>query len=157
MKLAVLPLLLLAGCTAAGTSSIAAAGGGIAVGAVTANPAVAIAAGLAIRAAADAGLAYYGRVRQNGEQNAIAEVAGTLPIGGTAPWVIHHTIPIGDEQGDLMVVRDITTRLAQCREIIFSVQDGADRSLYTTQVCRRGDQWKWAAAEPAVPRWGYLQ
>jgi len=24
-------------------------------------------------------------------------------------------------------------------------------------VCRDGDKWKWASAEPATPRWGSLQ
>jgi hypothetical protein len=154
----VLPLLL-AACAGASstTSNIAAAGGGIAVGTLTANPAVAIGVGLAIRAGAVELLNYAGRVRQGAEQDSIAEAAGALPPGGTAAWVIHHTIPIGDEHGDLLVTRDITTRLSECKEVIFSVQDGADRRLFTAPLCRRGDHWKWAVAEPAVARWGYLQ
>jgi hypothetical protein len=155
-----LPLVLagvVAGCSAETSTNLAAAGGGIAVGTVTANPAVAVAVGLAVRAVADEAFKYAGRVRQGAEQDAIAEAAGALPEGGTTSWVIHHTVPVGDEHGDLTVVRDIKTRLSACKEIVFSVQDGADRQLYTTQICRRGDQWKWAAVEPAVERWGFLQ
>jgi len=31
------------------------------------------------------------------------------------------------------------------------------RDFYVATVCRSNDTWKWASAEPAVPRWGGLQ
>jgi len=55
----------------------------------------------------------------------------------------------------------IASPLTTCKEIVFSVDEGGPAKplgpLYTTTLCWRGDRWKWAAAEPAVPRWGYLQ
>jgi hypothetical protein len=33
----------------------------------------------------------------------------------------------------------------------------ADTAFYVASVCRDGNKWKWASAEPATPRWGALQ
>ena len=41
--------------------------------------------------------------RQGAEQDAIAQAAGELPVGGEAEWKIEHTIPIGNEHGRLRV------------------------------------------------------
>jgi hypothetical protein len=53
------------------------------------------------------------------------------------------------------------TPLANCREIAFSVEEGsgpkASRADYTASICRQAARWKWASAEPAVARWGFLQ
>ena len=48
-----------------------------------------------------------------------------------------------------------------CKEIVFSVDEasGTDehRSFFTTYICRDGDKWRWATAEPATARWCPLQ
>lgn len=134
---------------------------GSAVGGATANPAVGFAVGVAASAATDTALRYYGRTRHQAEQDAIAAVAGGLDVGGRRPWKIEHDIPYGDAHGSLQVVRLIVSPLATCKEIAFSVDDGdtvaAPRAWYVTQVCQQGAVWKWAAADPAVERWGNLQ
>jgi hypothetical protein len=152
-------LVVLAGCSST-PPIIAAVTGGVAGGA-TANPAIGFAVAVATDAAASEIVRYYGRSRQNSEQNAIADVAGELPIGTEATWRIEHTIPIGDKHGVLHVVRQIDNPLAVCREIVFSVDEGKDTTLrrawYDADICHQADRWKWASAEPAVARWGYLQ
>ena len=151
--------LALPGCTAA-PRLIGVASGAIAGGA-TANPAIGFAVGVASDAATNAGARYVSRAREAAEQDAIAAVAGGLPVGGEAPWRIDHTIPIGNEHGNLKVVRLIDNPLAPCKEIAFSVVEGegptAPRRWYTADMCRQGQTWAWATAEPAVTRWGYLQ
>ena len=148
---------LLAGCSSLG--DITGAAVGIAAGTGSVNPAVGLAVGIATAAAADEGFKYLGRRRQQAEQDAIAAVAGDLPEGMTAPWRIRHDIPIGNEHGEVRVVRVIDNPLAVCREIVFSVLDDPPTppAYYTTSICQQAKQWKWAAAEPAVERWGYLQ
>lgn len=152
-------LLLLAGCSSVGEITGVVTGG--AIGAATANPAIGFAVGVATDAAATAGVRYYGRTRQGAEQDAIAQAAGDLPVGGSADWKIEHAIPIGDEQGRLRVTRLIDSPLAACKEIVFSVDAGSQKapkpSWYVTDICKAGEHWKWATAEPAVERWGYLQ
>ena len=100
---------------------------------------------------------YVVRSRQRGEQDAIADAAGAAPLGAAVPWEIRHTIPIGNRRGELAAVREFVTPLTTCREVVFSVLDGDERRLFATTLCRRGERWKWAAAEPAVDRWGYMQ
>lgn len=158
MRLAALPLLLLAalpGCRAVGDVSgvIAAA----ATGSATANPGAGIAVGILVRAGANALVKYIVRKRHTGEQDAIAEAAGVAPIGQARPWEIRHTIPIGNTHGELEAVREFRTPLTTCREIVFSVVDGDEREPFTTTLCRSGTGWKWALADPAVTRWGFLQ
>jgi hypothetical protein len=152
-------LVLLSGCNA--TVQVAAVVGGGAAGGLTANPAVGFAVGVAIDAGATYVVRYYGRTRQGAEQDAIAEVAGALPVGTEAAWKIEHTIPIGDEHGQLRVVRDIDSPMAACKEIAFSVDEGKgaklQRAWYVSDVCKQAARWKWASAEPAVERWGFLQ
>ncbi len=151
--------LLLAGCSS--TPQIAAAVTGGAVGAATANPAVGFAVAVAVDAGANYAVRYYGRSRQGAEQDAIAQIAGALPIGTEAAWKIEHTIPIGNEHGQLRIVRTIDSPLADCREVAFSVDEGKGKDLkrawFTTDICKQTEGWKWAAAEPAVERWGFLQ
>jgi hypothetical protein len=154
-----LPLLVLAGCKS--VPQIAGLVSGGAVGVATGSPALGFATGIAIDAAANAGVRYYGRSRQNAEQDAIASVAGSLADGQQAPWHIDHLIPIGDEHGGVWVTRSIRNPLADCKEIVFSVVTGPaakpERAWYDATICRQQQGWKWASAEPAVPRWGYLQ
>lgn len=156
-----LPLLLLpgllAGCDAVRASpQILGAGAAIVSGAGTANPGVGVAIGLGVTAAADYAVKYYGRARQDSTQDAIAAAAGPLPPGGRAPWAIRHGIPIGNERGEVHVVRAIDNPLAPCREIVFSVVVGESRDWFAAQICRQGERWRWASAEPAVERWGAL-
>jgi hypothetical protein len=157
--LPLLVLILLAGCNS--TAQIAAAVTGGIAGAGTGSPAVGFLVAVLTDAGANYVVRYYGRSRQGAEQDAIAQVAGGLPVGTEATWKIEHTIPIGDEHGRLQVVRTIDSPLAACKEIAFSVDEGKDgkpqRSWYTTNVCKQAQAWKWASAEPAVERWGFLQ
>ena len=157
--IAVLAMGALAGCNSASqiTGLVV---GGIAGGA-TANPAIGYAVGIGTDAATNAGLKWFGRSRQSAEQDAIAEAAGDLPVGGSSDWKIEHTIPFGNEHGELRVTRAIGSPMAACKEIVFSVEDGSDKELkkhwYVTEICKSVDSWRWASAEPAVERWGYLQ
>ena len=146
---------LLGGCAAVSDVSGLAAGGG--AGVVTANPAVGFIIGLGVRAGVEEVRRYVVLSRQEGEQDAIADAAGSAPVGETRPWQIRHSIPIGNEKGNLAVVREYATPLTTCREVVFTVEDGDRPSLFTTSLCRQAARWKWAAAEPAVARWGFLQ
>src|SRR4051794_14084997 len=154
-----LSVLLLAGCKA--IPQIAGVISGGTVGVATGSPALGFATGVATDAAANAGVRWFGRSRQRAEQDAIAAAAADLPVGGRAPWRIDHTIPLGNEQGELEVVRLIDNGLAECKQIAFSVDEGTGEKLhrawYTADICRQQEHWKWATAEPAVQRWGYLQ
>ncbi len=145
----------LGGCKAL-PGVVGAVGGGLAGGA-SANPAVGLAVGIAIDAVAEYAFNYVGRTRQRAEQDAIAAVAGDLPLDRAAVWRIRHDIPIDNEHGELRIVREIATPLAACKEIVFSVDDGSSRSWYTASICRQANRWKWASAEPAAKRWGALQ
>ena len=148
--------LLLGGCQSLAELTGIATGG--AAGLATANPAIGYAVGIGTAVAADEAYKWFGRTRQNAEQEAIAGAAAALSEGDEAPWRIRHTIPIGDEEGKVRVVRVIDTPLAQCREIVFSVTDAPKPPRwYATSICQQADGWHWAEAEPAVARWGFLQ
>ena len=155
MGVVLLPLLL-GGCHSAAQLT------GLATGAVagiaTGSPAVGYLVGIGTAVAADEAYKWYGRSRSHAEQQAIADAAAPLPEGGAAPWHIGHLVPIGDEQGEVRVVRVIDSPLAQCRELVFSVQEASvPPQWYATSICRATDGWHWALAEPAVPRWTFLQ
>lgn len=98
-----LPILLLGGCKAAAQLSGLAVGG--ATGAATANPAVGYAVGIGTAVAADELFKWIGRSRTHAEQLAIASAASDLPQGGAAHWRIRHSIPIGNEKGEVWVTR----------------------------------------------------
>jgi hypothetical protein len=155
------PLLVLAlgGCNQAADVVGAVAGGGAALS--SGNPALAIGVAIGVRAAASAGIRYVVRHRQTAEQDEVAAVIGSLAPGETRRWRIVHTIPIGNEAGEVRLVRVIDNALAPCREALFSVEEGegaaASRQWLLTTACRQGETWKWAAAEPATERWGSLQ
>ena len=162
MRLALLALLpaLLAGCQFA--ADIAAVGVGAGAGAATGNPAVAFAVGLGARTGLRELSNYIDRKRHAGEQDAIATAAGTAPVGGTVPWEIRHTIPVGNHHGELVVAREYATALTTCREIVFTVAGEDDHGLFTTSLCQAAGpegsrRWQWAAAEPAVSRWHTIQ
>jgi hypothetical protein len=152
-------MILLAGCTSSAQITAVVTGG--VAGAATGSPAVGFLVAVATDAGANYVVRYVGRTRQGAEQDAIAQVAGDLPIGTEADWKIEHTIPIGNEHGRLQVVRVIDSPLASCKEIAFSVDEGKaeklHRAWFTTDVCKDAQTWKWSSAEPAVERWGFLQ
>ncbi len=140
-----------------GTADLAgAASTGVAT-AVTKSAAGAAAIGLGVQSLASEALKYTERRVHRNEQDAIAEAAGNAPVGETRPWQIRHTIPVGNAKGELAVVREYATPLATCREVVFSVEDDGHPSVFTTSLCRQAARWKWAMAEPAVGRWGFLQ
>jgi hypothetical protein len=160
-RLAVLlPLMAaLGGCQTVG-ELVAAGAGGASAGA-TANPAIGIAVGVGVNAGIDATFAYIQRKRQQAEQDAIAAEVATMQPGEQRPWKINHVIPIGNEHGEVAVVRDIPNALAPCKELAFSVDSGSQEKVthhwYTTDACQGTARWKWALAEPATERWGTLQ
>lgn len=147
-----MPLLLLGGCAVVPDIAGLVVGG--AAGGATANPVVGYAVGIATRVGVDELRRYIDRRRSDGEQDAIADAAGTTPLDRPREWEIRHTIPIDNEHGTLVPVRTITTPLATCREVLFSV---VGSGVFTTDVCQQAGGWRWAAAEPATDRWGYLQ
>ena len=158
-------LLGLAGCGSVlteGTSDAAGiAGAGIA-SAVTSNGAVAAAVGLGVQSLAATGLGFTERRVHRTEQDRIAAVAGGLPVGGVAPWQVSHVIPIeADERGMVSVSRTFGGGPLACKEIVFSVDHlqgkQPERRFYVASVCRDGETWRWASAEPATSRWGTLQ
>jgi hypothetical protein len=149
----------LGGCHFIGELAGAAAGGASA--AASANPAVGIAVGVAVNSGVDATTDYIVRVRQRAEQDAIVAQVATMDVGDSRTWKIEHTIPIGNEHGEVRVSRMIATPLTLCKELVFSVESGGGETLkqrwYSTQACQSGQRWKWSLAEPAVERWGSLQ
>ena len=153
--------LLAAGCQSAGAISGAVVGAS--TGAATVNPVVGYVTAAAVDSGVEALQKYIARVRQNAEQDAIVEAVGTMQPGVRRKWKIVHDIPMfDDEHGDMSVVRVIDTPIVQCREVLFTVEAGGTahlrRTPYVTAACRQdGGGWKWAEAEPATERWGYLQ
>ncbi len=158
-------LLLLSGCGSLlteGSSAGAGIGAAAVSNAITKNGAVTAGIGLGAQAAALAGVQYLEKRVHRSEQDAIAAVAGPLPPGGISPWHITHDLPIeANEQGEVTVSRAISSGPIDCKEIVFSVDTVHDkmpqRAFYTATVCRDGQVWKWATAEPATERWGALQ
>jgi len=163
--LALLASLSLAGCgsllteTTADTAGIA--GAGIA-GAITKDATLGAAIGLGVRSVANAGLQYAERRVHRAQQDRIATIAGGLHPGEVGIWNIAHDIPIEpDEHGLLTVAGEFGGPGFACREIVFTIDTGPlaapTRAFYTATVCRDGEVWRWATAEPATERWGALQ
>jgi hypothetical protein len=159
--MAVLSVLMVSGCGSLlteGASDAAGVAGAGAAASVTRNASVAAAIGLGTQSVALEGVHYLERRVHRAEQDAIAVVAGPLEPGSVAPWSIRHSLPIEDnEHGQLVVSRVIGSDPLLCKEIVFSVDAGKRRDFYVATVCRSGKTWRWATAEPAVPRWGGLQ
>lgn len=168
VRRAALPLLALlasSGCQALlseTTSALAGIGGaGIADG-LGANAALTTGIGLGVQAAGRAGLQYAQRLTHRAAQDRIAAAAGPLPVGGVGAWATDHTVPVEpNERGQVAVSRVISAAPLECKEIVFSVDRGEGerlrRGFYIAAVCRDGETWKWASAEPATERWGSLQ
>ena len=158
---ALLATIALAGCNSLlteGTSTTAGiAGAGIA-GAITRNAALATGIGLGVQAGAISALQYAERRVHNVEQTVIAAAAGPLNNGDIGAWSVEHDIQIEpDEHGSVMVTRDFGGPAFRCKEIIFSIDHPQTRDFYMADVCRDGEVWRWASAEPATARWGSLQ
>jgi len=147
------------GCASIGAASGALAG--ITTGAVTANPAVGIGVGIVVQAATDEAINRYMRGLHQDQQDQIAQLAGDLPVGASAPWQVKHTLPLENGRGEVRVTRAFDTALAHCKEFVFSLIDGdgpdAPASWFVANACQQDQGWKWASAEPAVARWGALQ
>jgi hypothetical protein len=157
----------LSGCSSLYTEG-ATAGAGIAGAAIAAQvnnkAAVATGIGLGAVAAARAGVQYSERVVHRNTQDGIAKIAGPLEVGAVAPWSVTHSVPIeDDEHGRVTVSRTISAGTLDCKEIVFSVDHIATKNVpassafYVASICRDGENWKWASAEPATERWGALQ
>lgn len=157
----------LSGCSSVlteGSSAAAGVAGTALAGKVTNNAAVATGIGLGVQAAARAGVQYEQRKIHGEEQDAIAKAGGELAVGAVAKWQIEHSLPIEDnERGRVTVSRIISSEGMSCKEIVFSVDglvgkiNNPDSEFYVATICRAGQGWKWASAEPATERWGALQ
>ena len=152
-RVLLLGTVMLGGCHVLSDTAGVVAGGGAA--AATGNPAIGYVVGIGVRAAVGEIRKYVVRVRQRGEQDAIADIAGTAPLGEVRRWEIRHTIPIGNARGTLVAVAEIPNPLTQCRQVVFKTDD--EDTPFATQLCRSNNRWQWAAAEPSVDRWGNLQ
>ncbi len=157
---ALLATVLLVGCQSVGAISGAAVGAS--TGAVTVNPIVGYVTAITVAAGIEELQHYIARVRQGAEQDVIVNAVGTMQPGETRQWKIVHDIPMfDDEHGEMRVVRSIDTPLAQCKEVLFTVDQGRAphlrRTPFVTGACRDSNGWKWAEAEPATERWGYFQ
>ena len=160
-----LALCLLPGCQAVlteTTSAVAGIGGASVADSLGANAALTTGIGLGVQALGRAGLHYAQRKTHGAAQDRIAAAAGPLPVGGTAAWKTNHIVPVEpNERGQVAVSRVISAGTLDCKEIVFSVEEGegakATRAFYLAAVCRDGAGWKWASAEPATERWGSLQ
>lgn len=149
-------LALLGGCTSVLTEGTAAGAGAAGAGishAVTKNAGVTTGIGLGVQALAHVGLQYAERRIHQTEQDR---------VGAVAHWQVVHDIPIeADEHGEVTVSRALGGESFRCKEIVFSVvhadAHNPTSEFYTATVCRDGQQWKWATAEPATERWGALQ
>ncbi|MDB5373894.1 MAG: hypothetical protein JWP04_2536 [Belnapia sp.] len=141
-----------------GSTAAAGVGGAAVANAVGAGAAATTGIGLGVQAGARAGLQYAQRRAHGVAQSRIAEAAGPLQPGAVAPWQIRHRLPIEpDEQGEVTVARLFGGGQLRCKEIVFSVDTPPRRAFYTAAICRDGDAWRWASAEPATERWGALQ
>lgn len=145
-----------------GSAELAGVSGAAIAGAITDNAAAATGIGLGVQAAGRATLQFAQRRVHRAVQDRIAEAAGDLQVGAVAHWRAEHRLPLErDEQGRVTVSRVISTQDLHCKEVVFSVDSvdkGTPRSgFYVAAICRDGDKWKWASAEPSTERWGRLQ
>lgn len=158
----------LSGCNSLlseGTGAGAGIAGAAIANQITDNATVATGIGLGVQAGAKAALAYAQRKTRGEEQDAIARAAGPLAVGDVAPWSVEHQLPLDrDAQGQVAISRLMGNDDLQCKEVVFSIdtppekpQTDPQRAFYVTTICRDGETWRWASAEPATARWGALQ
>ena len=107
------------------TSAVAGIGGASVADSLGANAALTTGIGLGVQALGRAGLQYAQRKTHGAAQDRIAAAAGPLPVGGTAAWKTNHTVPVEpNERGQVAVSRVISTGALDCKEIVFSVEEG---------------------------------
>jgi hypothetical protein len=159
---AALPLM---GCAAAGPAitSLTTAGVAGSVGSATGSALAGVGAGVAVAYGTDQLVQYSERRLQDKQQQAIASAAAPLNSGQSAHWDIPGDGTI-DKAAQLLLSGDKGTvevahifgQAIPCKDVIFTVN--GDHGIYTTTICKN-DQgtWMWAAGEPSVHRWGYLQ
>ncbi|WP_419897972.1 hypothetical protein [Roseomonas sp. USHLN139] len=142
-----------------GSAEVAGLSGAALASAVTRDTAVTAGIGVGVLSAARAGLDYTRRRLQAAEQDGIANAAGPLRPGAVARWQVKHSLPVGDPAGQVTVSREIGGLGIACREIVFSIETDkpVETEFFTAIICRNGERWKWASAEPATARWGALQ
>jgi hypothetical protein len=158
-------VLSLGGCGSVLTQTTSDAAGVAAAGissAVTKNGSVTAAIGLGVQSLASSGLNIVERRVHHREQANIAQAAGALAVGQVASWSVDHTIPIEpDESGRVTVSQVYGGALFTCKDIVFSVdhaaKSGPVHNFYVTTICKNGDTWEWAQADPATSRWSGLQ
>lgn len=156
-------LLALTGCDSLvneGSAELAGLGSAALAGAVTRDTAITAGIGVGVLSATRAGLDYTRRRLQRAEQDSIAAAAGPLAPGAVARWSVTHSNPMGtDHAGQVAISREIGALGLACREIVFSVagEVEAETEFFTAIICRQGERWKWASAEPATEHWGALQ
>jgi hypothetical protein len=145
-----------------GTADVAGVAGAGVAASVTKSATAAAAIGLGVQSLASEGLKYAERSVHREEQDAIASAAGPLEPGQVTHWSVSHSIPIeSDEHGDAVVSRSFGAGAITCKEVVFSVDTKrhrvTQRAFYITTICRDGEHWRWASAEPATERWSGLQ
>ena len=159
MAIIVLGVLPLVGCAAAGpaVTTLATAGVAGAVGSATGSALLGAAVGFGVSYGVDQGVKYVERRIEGNVQIAIAETAGPLAIGQSAPWNAPETLPLSGKSGTVEVARSFGEAIP-CKDIVFTDADDSDHHVFTSTICRndRG-VWVWALAEPSIHRWGYLQ
>jgi hypothetical protein len=154
-----------AGCSSLinqGSAELAGVGGAAIAGAVTTDAALAAGIGLGAQALGQAALQSAQKRVRRAAQDRIAMAAGELEPGAVGSWETDHSLPLEkEERGRVTVSRVISSDPLHCKEIVFSVDtvddEGPRSGFYVAAVCRDGEHWKWASAEPATERWGALQ
>jgi hypothetical protein len=143
-----------AGCGATGSASgeIAGFAAGSAAGALTANPFVGVATGLAVRFAASEAEAYLDRRRQAAIHAAIATAAGSSDEGNIVPWSVELDIPPRHAHGEVQTIRTLGGQIA-CREVLYNVKSRGEAAYFVGVICRHDGTWRWAVSEPTVQRW----
>jgi hypothetical protein len=149
----------LAGCAAAGSAvtTLATAGVAGAVGSASGSALLGAVVGFGVSYGVDQGVKYVERRIEGNVQIAIAETAGPLADGQSAPWNAPETLPLSGKSGTVEVARSFGEAIP-CKDIVFTDADDRDHHVFTTTICRN-DQgvWVWALGEPSIHRWGYLQ
>ena len=145
-----------------GTGAVAGVSGSAIAAGITSDAAVATGIGVGVQSLAQAGVQRAQRSFHTTLQDRIAGIAGPLAVGEVASWEVSHPVPIEpDSRGEVTVSRKVGARALDCREIVFSVENGpraeSGKGFYVAMICRDGARWKWASAEPATERWGSLQ
>jgi hypothetical protein len=143
------------------------AGAGIAAGAVssavTRSAGVATGIGIGVQAVTRTGIQYEQRKIHGEAQQQIAKIAGSLKVGQVQNWKTALSLPLEpDESGRVAVSRVISSGELDCKEIVISLDQSGKTILpvsefYVASICRSGQLWSWASAEPATARWGSLQ